>query len=314
MACCPSVKRARLTCCLAASTCSTATTGARSSSRTARPGVANGDRRSSRQRLAAMIERARKRLSKRAKKGFRGWPVATVALYGPDDSTATKLTVAIMPAEAAEATDLRRRFSKDETGGGGGGPAPIQSWRPLFLPPVAKPRGPAGQNRTLGALAAMSPKGGQTERQERADTAPTVGRGWGGTPAINVKRALRIAAAKSRLEREAGIAALPCRRRGLPSSMRGGWVYIMTNRPNGTLYVGVTADLGRRAYEHREGLIEGFTRRYGLNVWCGRSSTRISAPPFSARATSSIGRARGRWNFIPMENREWRDLFDELNW
>jgi hypothetical protein len=33
-----------------------------------------------------MIERARKRLSKRAKKGFRGWPLATVALYGPDDS------------------------------------------------------------------------------------------------------------------------------------------------------------------------------------------------------------------------------------
>ena len=62
-----------------------------------------------------MIERARKRLSKRAKKGFRGWPVATVALYGPDDSTATKLTVGIMPAEDAEASDLRRWFSKDQT-------------------------------------------------------------------------------------------------------------------------------------------------------------------------------------------------------
>ncbi|MGA9846193.1 MAG: hypothetical protein WBQ45_00970 [Roseiarcus sp.] len=62
-----------------------------------------------------MIERARKRLSKRAKKGFRGWPVATVALYGPGDSTATKLTVGIMPAEDAEATDLRRWFSKDQT-------------------------------------------------------------------------------------------------------------------------------------------------------------------------------------------------------
>src|SRR5208283_4025394 len=39
--------------------------------------------------------------------------------------------------------------------------------------------------------------------------------------------------------------------------MRGGWVYIMTNRPNGTLYVGVTSDIGRRAYEHREGLVVG---------------------------------------------------------
>ncbi len=39
--------------------------------------------------------------------------------------------------------------------------------------------------------------------------------------------------------------------------MRGGWVYIMTNRPNGILYTGVTSDIGRRAYEHREGLVEG---------------------------------------------------------
>ena len=62
-----------------------------------------------------MIERARKRLSKRAKKGFRGWPLATVALYGPDDSSATKLTVGIVPTEDAEATDLRRWFSKGQT-------------------------------------------------------------------------------------------------------------------------------------------------------------------------------------------------------
>ena len=53
-----------------------------------------------------MIERARKRLSKRAKKGFRGWPLATVALYGPDDTMATKLTVGIVPGEDAEVTNL----------------------------------------------------------------------------------------------------------------------------------------------------------------------------------------------------------------
>src|SRR6476661_5048287 len=55
-----------------------------------------------------MLERARKRLSKRAKRGFRGWPVATVALYGPDDTMATKLAVGIVPSEDAEATELRR--------------------------------------------------------------------------------------------------------------------------------------------------------------------------------------------------------------
>ena len=59
-----------------------------------------------------MLERARKRLSKRAKRGFRGWPLATVALYGPDDTMATKLAVGIVPSEDAEATELRRWFSE----------------------------------------------------------------------------------------------------------------------------------------------------------------------------------------------------------
>jgi putative endonuclease len=46
--------------------------------------------------------------------------------------------------------------------------------------------------------------------------------------------------------------------------MEGAWVYIMTNRPNGTLYTGVTSDLARRVWEHREGIADGFTKRYGL--------------------------------------------------
>jgi predicted GIY-YIG superfamily endonuclease len=58
--------------------------------------------------------------------------------------------------------------------------------------------------------------------------------------------------------------------------MAGGWIYIMTNRPNGVLYVGVTSDLGRRAPEHREGLADGFTKRYGLSVWCTPSATMTS--------------------------------------
>jgi putative endonuclease len=54
--------------------------------------------------------------------------------------------------------------------------------------------------------------------------------------------------------------------------MQGGWVYIVTNRPNGTLYVGVTSDLGGRLWEHREGVADGFTKKYGLRrpVWAER--------------------------------------------
>jgi putative endonuclease len=46
--------------------------------------------------------------------------------------------------------------------------------------------------------------------------------------------------------------------------MAGGYIYILTNRPNGILYVGVTNDLVRRVFEHRSGFVDGFTRRYGL--------------------------------------------------
>jgi len=59
-----------------------------------------------------MLERARKRLSKKARRGFRGFPVATVAFYGPDNTRATKLSVGIVPAENAEVTDLRRWFAE----------------------------------------------------------------------------------------------------------------------------------------------------------------------------------------------------------
>jgi hypothetical protein len=62
--------------------------------------------------MAAMIERARKRLSKRAKRGFRGWPLATVALYGPDDTMATKLTVSILPGEDAEGPTFDAGFRR----------------------------------------------------------------------------------------------------------------------------------------------------------------------------------------------------------
>jgi putative endonuclease len=50
---------------------------------------------------------------------------------------------------------------------------------------------------------------------------------------------------------------------------KAGYVYIMANGKNGTIYTGVTSDLVKRAYEHREGLAAGFTKRYGCKrlVW-----------------------------------------------
>jgi putative endonuclease len=53
------------------------------------------------------------------------------------------------------------------------------------------------------------------------------------------------------------------------AEVKAGYVYIMANRKNGTIYIGVTSDLVKRAWEHRNGLVAGFTKKYGckLLVW-----------------------------------------------
>jgi hypothetical protein len=54
-----------------------------------------------------MEDRFLKRLRKKARKGLRGWPIATIAFYGPNLSQATKITVGIVPSENAEVEELR---------------------------------------------------------------------------------------------------------------------------------------------------------------------------------------------------------------
>jgi putative endonuclease len=94
--------------------------------------------------------------------------------------------------------------------------------------------------------------------------------------------------------------------------MQGGWVYIMTNKPNGILYVGVTSDLPRRAYEHREGLVPGFTKRYGLRrlVHCERFDTITAA--IQREKTVKHWPRSWKVRLIHAENPEWDDLYDNL--
>ena len=58
--------------------------------------------------------------------------------------------------------------------------------------------------------------------------------------------------------------------------MRGGWIYIVTNRPYGPLYVGVASNLARRIAEHKDGLIPGFTARYGFKMLVYAERRRVS--------------------------------------
>ncbi len=94
--------------------------------------------------------------------------------------------------------------------------------------------------------------------------------------------------------------------------MRGGWVYIMTNRPNGTLYVGVTSALVRRAWEHREGVAPGFTKRYGLKrlVYAERHDSLIGA----IQREKNLKHWPRAWkvSLIRRDNPRWNDLYEGL--
>ncbi len=94
--------------------------------------------------------------------------------------------------------------------------------------------------------------------------------------------------------------------------MKAGWVYIVTNRRNGMLYVGVTSDLPRRAWEHREGVVPGFTKRYGLKrlVYAERHDV-IRDAIGREKAIKHWPRAE-KIRLIHGENPDWNDLFETL--
>jgi putative endonuclease len=91
-----------------------------------------------------------------------------------------------------------------------------------------------------------------------------------------------------------------------------GYVYIMASKPNGTLYIGVTSDLLKRAWEHREGVAEGFTKRYGckLLVWF-EVHDRIEMAIQHEKQMKEWRRAWKIRRIVEM-NPDWTDLFPTL--
>lgn len=94
--------------------------------------------------------------------------------------------------------------------------------------------------------------------------------------------------------------------------MAGGWVYIVTNRPNGTLYLGVTGDLPRRAWEHRTGAVPGFSKRYRLTrlVFYERHDDIRSA--IQREKTLKHWSRAWKVRLILDANPGWADLYDTL--
>jgi putative endonuclease len=89
-------------------------------------------------------------------------------------------------------------------------------------------------------------------------------------------------------------------------------VYIMANKRHGTLYAGVTSNLPKRAFEHREGLVAGFSAKYGCKilVWYEVHETMIEA--ITREKQIKAGSRAKKLALIEMLNPEWIDLFGTL--
>ena len=94
--------------------------------------------------------------------------------------------------------------------------------------------------------------------------------------------------------------------------MKAGFVYMMASGKNGTIYIGVTSDLIKRVYEHREGLIAGFTKQHGckLLVWFEAYDDLQEA----RRRELQMKEWKRAWKvrMIEEQNIDWNDLYPTL--
>ena len=94
--------------------------------------------------------------------------------------------------------------------------------------------------------------------------------------------------------------------------MKQYFTYILASEPNGTLYIGVTSDLIRRIYEHKNDLVEGFTKEYKVHdlVYYEYAD--------NPEAAITIEKQLKKWNrlwkinLINRSNPEWKDLYREI--
>ncbi len=91
-------------------------------------------------------------------------------------------------------------------------------------------------------------------------------------------------------------------------------VHIAASRPRGTLYTGVTSDVSRRMWEHREGLLPGFTRTYGIKMLVYYEFHQTME--FAIAREKQVKQWQRAWKLrlIVSMNPDWDDLYEQLNW
>jgi putative endonuclease len=90
------------------------------------------------------------------------------------------------------------------------------------------------------------------------------------------------------------------------------YVYIMTNKYNTVLYTGVTNDLKRRMYEHKEKLVAGFTNKYNITKLVYYEVFDDPENAISREKQIKAGSRQKKMQLIASMNREWRDLYERI--
>jgi putative endonuclease len=90
------------------------------------------------------------------------------------------------------------------------------------------------------------------------------------------------------------------------------YVYILTNKPNGTLYIGVTNDLIRRVWEHKQGLVDGFTKKYQLKLLVYYESSTSIEEAIKKEKQMKEWKRDWKINKIERVNPMWEDLYTQI--
>ncbi|RDU58364.1 GIY-YIG nuclease family protein [Helicobacter sp. MIT 99-5507] len=94
--------------------------------------------------------------------------------------------------------------------------------------------------------------------------------------------------------------------------MKQAYIYILFNKPNGTLYVGVTSNLVKRIYEHKNKVADGFTKKYGVDK-LGYYEIFDDIENAILREKQLKGGSRAKkLELITNSNPKWRDLYEDL--
>lgn len=89
-------------------------------------------------------------------------------------------------------------------------------------------------------------------------------------------------------------------------------IYIMANKRNGTIYVGVTSDLIKRVWQHKQGHIKGFTSRYGCKYLVYYEQALDMENAIKREKKIKAGSRKYKIKLIEEKNLEWSDLFSSL--